>query len=111
VKSLKKKWIIIVGAIVLIACVSIIVILQSREKPGDLPDWIPRMIVTGPSGETITFQNGGVTLAGVLDLPAGNRPFPAIVTVHGSPPLTRNDRYNLYISDLLSTTWIYRIKI
>jgi dipeptidyl aminopeptidase/acylaminoacyl peptidase len=54
--------------------------------------------VTTPPFETITFQNGDVTLAGTLDLPAGEGPFPAIVTIHGSPPLTRNDIYNLNIS-------------
>jgi dipeptidyl aminopeptidase/acylaminoacyl peptidase len=59
---------------------------------------IPTMEVTGPAFETVTFQNGDVTLAGTLDLPAGEGPFPAIVTIHGSPPLTRNDWYSLYIS-------------
>lgn len=59
---------------------------------------IPVIEVTSPPQETITFQNGDVTLAGTLDLPAGDGPFPAIVTVHGSPPLTRNDIYNLNIS-------------
>jgi len=59
---------------------------------------IPVIEVTTPPQETITFQNGDVTLAGTLDLPAGEGPFPAIVTIHGSPPLTRNDIYNLAIS-------------
>lgn len=59
---------------------------------------IPVIEVTGPIAETITFHNGDVTLAGTLDLPAGEGPFPAIVTTHGSPPLTRNDMFNLYIS-------------
>jgi dipeptidyl aminopeptidase/acylaminoacyl peptidase len=59
---------------------------------------IPVIEVTGPLPETVTFQNGDVTLAGTLDLPAGEGPFPAIVTIHGSPPLTRNDIYNLRIS-------------
>jgi len=59
---------------------------------------IPVIEVTSPPVETITFQNGDVTLAGTLDLPVGEGPFPAIVTVHGSPPLTRNDIYNLRIS-------------
>jgi len=54
--------------------------------------------VTGPIAKTITFQNGDVTLAGTLALPAGEGPLPAIVTTHGSPPLTRNDIYNLYVS-------------
>ena len=61
-------------------------------------DGIPVIEVTTPFTETITFQNGDVTLAGTLDLPAGEGPFPAIVTIHGSPPLTRNDIFNLYIS-------------
>jgi hypothetical protein len=43
--------------------------------------------------ETITFQNGDVTLAGTLDLPAGEGPFPAIITIHGSSPLTRLYRF------------------
>jgi len=59
---------------------------------------VPVIEVTGPIAKTITFQNGDVTLAGTLDLPAGEGPFPAIVTTHGSPPLTRNDIYNLYVS-------------
>jgi len=59
---------------------------------------IPVIEVTGPLPETVTLQNGDVTLAGTLDLPAGEGPFPAIVTIHGSPPLTRNDIYNLRIS-------------
>jgi len=59
---------------------------------------IPVIEVTGPIPQTITFQNSDITLAGTLDLPAGEGPFPAIVTIHGSPPLTRNDIYNLYVS-------------
>jgi dipeptidyl aminopeptidase/acylaminoacyl peptidase len=58
----------------------------------------PVIEVTGPEFETITFRNGDVTLAGTLDLPPGEGPFPAMVTIHGSPPLTRNDWYSLYIS-------------
>jgi dipeptidyl aminopeptidase/acylaminoacyl peptidase len=59
----------------------------------------PVFEVTGPEFETVTFQNGDVTLAGTLDLPAGKGPFPAIVTTHGSPPLTRNDWYTLMVSN------------
>jgi dipeptidyl aminopeptidase/acylaminoacyl peptidase len=54
--------------------------------------------VTTPPFETITFQNGDVTLAGTLDLPVGEGPFPAIVTIHGSGPTTRHDIYNLNFS-------------
>jgi dipeptidyl aminopeptidase/acylaminoacyl peptidase len=59
----------------------------------------PVFEVTGPEFETVTFQNVDVTLAGTLDLPAGKGPFPAIVTTHGSPPLTRNDWYTLMVSN------------
>ena len=59
----------------------------------------PVFEVTGPEFETVTFQNGDVTLAGILDLPAGDGPFPAIVSTHGSPPLTRNDWYTLMVSN------------
>jgi hypothetical protein len=54
--------------------------------------------VQTPPFETITFQNGDVTLAGTLDLPAGEGPFPAIVAIHGSSPFTRHNIFNLYIS-------------
>jgi dipeptidyl aminopeptidase/acylaminoacyl peptidase len=54
--------------------------------------------VTTPPFETITFQNGDVTLAGTLDIPAGEGPFPAIVTIHGSGEVTRHDFYNLNFS-------------
>jgi len=61
--------------------------------------YMPEVIeVTTPPFETITFESGDVTIAGTLDLPAGEGPFRALVTIHGSPPLTRNDIYNLNIS-------------
>ena len=58
------------------------------------------LICSGKSyGETdVTFQNGRVTLAGTLDLPTGEGPFPAIVTVHGAGRLDRDYKYNLLIS-------------
>ncbi len=84
----KKKQFVIVLTLVLFAFI----------LSGCGGDEIPVIEVTGPPVETITFQNGDVTLAGTLDLPVGEGPFPAIVTIHGSPPLTRNDIYNLRIS-------------
>jgi dipeptidyl aminopeptidase/acylaminoacyl peptidase len=59
---------------------------------------IPVIEVTTPFAETITLQNGYVTLAGTLEIPAGEGPFPAIVTIHGSSPLTRNDIFNIQMS-------------
>jgi dipeptidyl aminopeptidase/acylaminoacyl peptidase len=87
-KTVKKSQSVFVLAMVLITI----------GLSGCRGDEIPVMEVTTPPYETITFQNGDVTLAGTLDLPAGEGPFPAIVTIHGSPPLTRNDIYNLRIS-------------
>jgi pimeloyl-ACP methyl ester carboxylesterase len=37
----------------------------------------------------VTFQNGSVTLAGTVIVPSGEGPFPAIVYLHGSGPMTR----------------------
>ena len=87
--------VVIVVIVFLGVSIPMMLVLRGREKPREIP-WVK---VTGPIQETITFKNGEVTLAGTLDLPAGEGPFPAMVTIHGSPPLTRNDRYNLYISD------------
>ena len=40
--------------------------------------------------EDVRFRNGDVTLAGSLTLPPGRGPFPAIVLLHGSGPVTRD---------------------
>ena len=40
--------------------------------------------------EDIRFRNGNVTLAGTLTLPPGRGPFPAVVFLHGSGPVTRD---------------------
>jgi alpha-beta hydrolase superfamily lysophospholipase len=40
--------------------------------------------------EGVTFSNGDVRLSGTLTLPAESPPYPAIVIVHGSGPLTRD---------------------
>lgn len=88
-KTRYKSLFLVVSALILL----IVGLSGCEEGPQ-----IPTIEVTGPPAETITFQSGDVTLAGTLDMPAGEGPFPAIVTVHGSPPLTRNDIYNLRIS-------------
>lgn len=85
----------IVAAVFVGISIPMIRLVGGRGELREIP-WIK---VTGPIQETITFNNGDVTLAGTLDLPAGEGPFPGLVTIHGSPPLTRNDRFNLYMSD------------
>jgi dipeptidyl aminopeptidase/acylaminoacyl peptidase len=89
-----RKTLLISGLVIVSLAVGLAVGLSGRG--GGLE--VPVIEVTGPIAKTISFQNGDVTLAGTLDLPAGEGPFPAIVTTHGSPPLTRNDIYNLYVS-------------
>jgi len=42
-----------------------------------------------PTQEGITFKNGSVELAGTFMVPAGQGPFPAVVYLHGSGPMTR----------------------
>ncbi len=41
--------------------------------------------------EEVTFQNGDVTLAGTLTLPAGDGPFPALILLSGSGQQDRNE--------------------
>ena len=89
----------IIGGIILIGAIVGVYIYLTNENPAVLPDWVPTVIVSGVWQDTITFQNGDVTLAGTLDLPAGEGPFPALVTVHGSSPVNRNDRLLLLYSD------------
>jgi len=88
--TMKKSLLIFILVLVLLA------LGLSGCDEGYMP---PVFEVTGPEFETVTFQNGDVTLAGTLDLPVGEGPFPAIVTTHGSPPLTRNDWYSLMVSN------------
>jgi len=42
------------------------------------------------SEHDVTFQNGPVTLAGTVIVPTGQGPFPAVIYLHGSGPMTRD---------------------
>jgi len=44
-----------------------------------------------PQTGRVTFQNGEITLAGNLWIPAGEGPFPAIVLIHGAGKITSQD--------------------
>jgi pimeloyl-ACP methyl ester carboxylesterase len=59
------------------------------------------------SSRDVTFQSGGVTLAGTVTVPEGDGPFPAVVLLTGSGPQNRNEevfdhRPFLVIADYLS---------
>jgi dipeptidyl aminopeptidase/acylaminoacyl peptidase len=72
---MKRSQLLVIG-------LSLIVILSL--VPGCISDSRPQ---TG----RVTFQNGGVKLAGNLFIPAGEGPFPAIVLVHGAGKYTSQD--------------------
>jgi len=76
----------IVGVIVIIILILATVQILNRE-------WVK---MTDVRDDAITFQNGDVTLAGNLWIPAGDGPFPAIVLIHGAGKITSQD-YN-YLS-------------
>jgi hypothetical protein len=57
------------------------------SEPGQAPRRAPRLRLY--EQEPVRFANGGVQLAGVLLLPSGPGPHPALVFVHGSGPGTR----------------------
>lgn len=50
-------------------------------------------VTRGAGREEISFLSQGVRLAGVLHLPAGRGPFPAIVLVHGSGRITGDAQF------------------
>ena len=66
--------VVIVVIVFLGVSIPMMLVLRGREKPREIP-WVK---VTGPIQETTTFQNGEITLAGTLDLPAGKGPFLAL---------------------------------
>jgi hypothetical protein len=45
--------------------------------------------------EEVTFQNGGITLAGTLTLPEGDGPFPALILLSGSGQQDRDESLSL----------------
>ena len=47
------------------------------------------LLLQGPVRQ-VTFESRGVTLAGEISFPPGMGPFPAVVLVHGSGPVTRD---------------------
>lgn len=56
-------------------------LVEATPEPGSLPY----------SEEDVTFDNGDVTLAGTLTLPAGDGPHPAVILVSGSGPQDRDE--------------------
>jgi dienelactone hydrolase len=58
------------------------------SRPGEEPRRAPR--IQPYKEESVTFSSGDVRLAGMLLLPAGPGPHPALVFVHGSGPSTRS---------------------
>src|SRR5262249_57516111 len=63
------------------------VVAATVSRPGEEPRRAPR--IQPYKEEPVTFSNGDVRLAGMLLLPAGPGPHPALVFVHGSGQGTR----------------------
>ena len=51
----------------------------------------------------VSITNGAVTLAGTLALPEGPGPFPAVVMIHGTGPLDRDENMKLQRLDVFNT--------
>ncbi|MET0828444.1 MAG: alpha/beta fold hydrolase [Microbacterium sp.] len=57
------------------------------DSPREQPTLVMGEVVDETGGVTstaVTYDSGGLTISGVLRMPAGEGPFPAVVTVHGS---------------------------
>ena len=44
------------------------------------------------TSEDVTYDNGSISLAGTLTIPAGQRPFPAVLLISGSGPQDRDEQ-------------------
>ena len=60
-------------------------VAEAQEPQGSGPSAAPSQSPSS-DGEVVTFPNGELTLHGVLYMPDGTGPFPAIVYNHGSAP-------------------------
>lgn len=56
-----------------------------------IPAFTPNPVRAGAQLDGIAFQSGDLTLVGLLQLPQGEGPFPALIWVHGSGRSTRHE--------------------
>lgn len=56
-----------------------------------IPAFTPNPVRAGAQLDGITFQSGDLTLVGLLQLPQGEGPFPALIWVHGAGRSTRHE--------------------
>ncbi len=95
--TLKKKITITLGFIVLLLAVLLLPALFTAKSP-------PHLV--GPELDDlkyveVTFPNGDLSLAGMLFIPKGDGPFPAVVVIHGSGTSRRDNRWYLTIAEHL----------
>jgi pimeloyl-ACP methyl ester carboxylesterase len=60
-----------------------------------------RHVVYWSPSEEVTFESGGIALAGTLIKPASSGTFPAVVLLHGSGPETRSDPQTRVVVNVL----------
>ncbi len=88
---------VVIGIVVLALIIVAILPLVTGTKP-------PRLI--GPDLSElqyteVSFDNGDITLSGLLFLPKGNGPFPGAVIIHGSGTSRRNNPWYLTVTKRL----------
>src|SRR5207249_11445873 len=58
--------------------------------------------------DTVTFQNGAITLHGLLYKPAGSAPFPAVLYNHGSAPgMLSSEAFEAIAPVYLNRGWVF----
>jgi alpha-beta hydrolase superfamily lysophospholipase len=88
------RWPVLACAVITVAGAVALVLVRGTKRDGPVAEPVPPA-VDGPTAsfreEEVSFASGGNTLAGVLVLPTTPGPHPAVVFVHGSGSLGRND--------------------
>jgi len=74
------------AALASMVALAVLTVGTAVSAPTSTTSVTPADTVTGDVGEVTTFQSGGKVLHGVLYMPRGRGPFPAILYNHGSAP-------------------------
>jgi len=99
-----RTLLIVLGVFVGIVLVPVLVAQLSHQEPAPRP----AIRLDGLTYEEIRFENpaGGIGLAGMMFVPAGSPPFPAVVIIHGSGTSSRENSWYLTYATYLQRNGI-----
>jgi dipeptidyl aminopeptidase/acylaminoacyl peptidase len=83
---------VMIGLVVLVVILLLPLVFKKKPYPLVGPDISELQYIE------VFFENGPITLSGMLFLPNGNGPFPAVVMIHGSGTSKRNSPWYLSVT-------------